>query len=44
MLMPIEGWVDFFSDTAGVKQEKGVSVIYQTIEVNGYQVSNIKKQ
>ncbi len=29
-------------NTAGVSQEKGVTVISQTIETNGDQVSNVK--
>ncbi len=42
----MEGQVKFFSpqNTAGVSQEKGVAVTSQTIEVNGDQVSNIKKK
>ncbi len=43
--MPMEGQVKFFSpqNTAGVSQEKGAAVITQTIEVNGDQLSNMKK-
>ncbi len=43
--MLMEGWVKFFSpqNTAGGSQEKGVAVIPQTIDVNGDQVSNVKK-
>ncbi len=28
--------------SAGVSQEKGIAVISQTSEINGYQVSNVK--
>ncbi len=44
--MLIERWVNFLSPqkAAGVKQEKDVAIISQTIEVNGDQVSNMKKQ
>ncbi len=36
-LMPMEGWVKFFSprNTAGVSQEKGVAVMFQTTVMNG---------
>ncbi len=44
--MLIERQVKSFSpqNTAGVSQEKGITVIFQTIETNGYQVSNVKNK
>ncbi len=43
--MLIERQMKSFSpqNPAGVSQEKSVAVIFQTIEINGKQVSNVKK-
>ncbi len=42
----MKGWVKVFSsqNTAGVSQEKGVAVIFQTVEVNGHQFSTFKNK